>query len=55
METCNCIYCQLILCAKFQNPRTTPSVKKVRDTENWSPDSPVYTLLAPPQWEGKLS
>ena len=45
METWNCTYCQLILCAKFQNSRTTSSVKKVCDTENWSPDSPVCTCL----------
>ena len=45
METCNCIYCQLILCAKCQNPRITPSVKKVCDTENWSPDSPILLTL----------
>ena len=54
METCNCIYCQLILCAKFQNPRTTPSVRKVCDTKHLGVLAPQSVHACPStQWEDK--
>ena len=44
----NCISCNLKLCAKFQNPRRTPSVRKVCDTEDLGVLAPNLHMLASP-------